>query len=55
MPDEQAKIVKDIPRDLETIELFKNLPEQDLCRRDKKSPSDLILQGSCWASAEMLK
>jgi hypothetical protein len=23
MPDEQAKIVKEIPRDLETIELFK--------------------------------
>ena len=33
MPDEQAKVVKEIPRDAETIDLFKSLPEPDLYRR----------------------
>jgi len=40
MPDEQAKIVKEIPRDAETIELFKNLPAPDLCRRASRKDAE---------------
>ena len=38
MPDEQAKVVKEIPRDAETIELFKSLPEPGLYRRGRDKP-----------------
>ena len=43
MPDEQAEVVKEIPRDAETIELFKNLPEPDLYRRAKSTGSGVGL------------